>query len=170
MKRGMSWVGLVLVVLAAGAGGQAREADGADRPEFRVESGGNELSALREAPVAYTAIDRLMEEIGQADVPDRAAIRVRRGSPRQTVDYVLCVTSAGTLVVAERVHTFDEGEQRFRFTRGEIARSYPPLEKRDEWLWLVGVALSREATVTFEARAAARWPVATVTLRAVGGP
>jgi len=170
MKRHTRSIALVLTLLATVAAGQPHRPGSLEPPVIRLESGGNELTALRDAPVAHATLERLVAEIGRADSPDEAPIRVQRRSPRQTVDYVLCVTRTGTLVVGERVHTFDEGEQRFRFTRGEIARSYPPLEERDEWFWLVGVTLSREATVTFEVRAAARWPVATVTLAAVVRP
>ena len=76
----------------------------------------------------------------------------------------------GRRVVGERVHTFDEGRERYLFTRGEIARSYPPLLERGGWLWLVAVELSREATVIFEVRAVARWPVEAVTITPLSAP
>lgn len=161
---------VALASFAVGADSQPQPPGGQDRPPVRVQSGGNELAALRDAPVAYTTLEQLMADVGRADATRATPIRVQRASPRQTIDYVLCVTSAGTLVVGERVHTFDEGRQRYLFTRGEIARSYPPLEEGDGWLWLVAVELSRETTVTFEVRAVARWPVAAVTLTPLLAP
>ena len=79
---------------------------------------------------------------------------------------MLCVTSDGTLVLGERLQTFDPGERRYVMTKGEIARSYRPLDTRDGWLWLVEVALSREVTVVLEVRAPASWPVESVSVTA----
>ena len=76
------------------------------------------------------------------------------------------MTSDGTLVVGERLHTFDADERRYVFTKGEIARSYGPLETPEGWLWLVEVALSREVTVMLEVRALASWPVESVAVTA----
>src|SRR5881396_679368 len=98
--------------------------------------------------------------------PGAGPIRVARVSPRQLIAWVLCVTNDGTLVVGERLHTFDADERHYVFTKGEIARSYRPLETPEGWLWLVEVALSREVTVMLEVRAAASWPVESVAVTA----
>src|SRR2546426_6897976 len=74
--------------------------------------------------------------------------------------------SPGSLVLGERLQTFDPGERRYVMTKGEIARSYRPLDTRDGWLWLVEVALSREVTVVLEVRAPASWPVESVSVTA----
>ena len=161
---------MALALLASRADGQPRPPGAQERLPFRAQSGGNELVALRNAPVAYATLELLAVDIGRAGATRAAPIRVLRGSPRQTIDYVFCVTSGGTLVVGERVHTFDEDQQRYLFSRGEIARSYPPLVEGGGWRWLLAVELSREATVTFEVRASARWPVEAVTITPVPGP
>lgn len=148
----------------------AVNAEAQPRLPLRVQSGGNELIALRNAPVAYATLEQLAGDLARAGGIRAAPIRVVRASPRQTLEYVFCVTNGGTLVVGERVHTFDEGGQRFLFTRAEIARSYPPLLQGAGWLWLVAVELSREVTVTFEVRAVARWPVEAVSLTPVPAP
>src|SRR3989449_11727619 len=95
-----------------------------------------------------------------------APIRIVRAAPQQMIDYVLCVTRDGTLVVGARTETFDPGERRYVFTKGEIVRSYRPLDAPEGWLWLVEVALSREMTVTLEVRAPASWPAESVTVTA----
>ena len=160
---------MALALLATLADGQPRPPAGAERLPVRVQSGGNELIALRNAPVAYATLEQLAVNIARAGAFRAAPIRVRRASPRQTIDYVFCVTNGGTLVVGERIHTFDEGQQRYLFSRGDIARSYPPLVEGGGWLWLLAVELSRETTVTFEVRASARWPVEAVTITPVPG-
>jgi hypothetical protein len=153
-----------MALVAARAEGQPRPPAAVDRSPIRVQSGGNELVALRQAPVAYTTLEQLVADVGRPAANRRAPIRVVRAAPQQTVDYVLCVTSGGTLVVGERVHTFDVGQRRYVFTRGEMSRSYPPLDVPDGWLWLVEIPVSRETSVTFELRARGRWPVEVITV------
>lgn len=161
---------MALALLATRADGQPRPTGAQERLPFRVQSGGNELVALRNAPVAYTTLEQLAVDIGRAETMHASPIRVLRASPRQTIDYVLCVTSGGTLVIGERVHTYDEGQRRYVFTRGEIARSFPPLEEAGGWLWLVEVPLSREANVRFEVRGRAQSPVESVTITPLPAP
>ena len=164
MKCLVFWAAMALVLAAVSAEPQPRTPASPERLPIRVQSGGNELIALRNATIAYTSLEQLVADIGRAGATGATPIRVLRASPRQTIDWVFAVTNVGTLVVGERVHTFDEGRQRYLFTRGEMARSYPPLEERGGWLWLLTVALSREVSVTFEVRAVARWPVEAVTI------
>jgi hypothetical protein len=153
---------MALPLVTAGADAQPAP-PAAPRPApIRVQSGGNEMVALTQAPVAHTTLEQLLADIGRPGATRAAPIRVVRASPRETIDYVLGVTSAGTLVVGERVHTFDESLRRYVFTRGEISRSYPPLVEPAVWRWLVEVGLSREVSVTLELRAPARWPVESV--------
>jgi hypothetical protein len=85
-----------------------------------------------------------------------------RASPQELIDYVLCVTRDGTLVVGEEIQTFDRGTRRHVFTKGEIARSYQPVDTPEGRLWLVEVVLSREVRVTLELRALGPWPVDSV--------
>lgn len=170
MKCLIFWAAMALVLVAVSADGQPPTPASPERLPIRVQSGGNELIALRNATVAYTSLEQLVVDIGRAGATGPTPIRVLRTSPRQTIDYVFAVTNVATLVVGERVHTFDEGRERYLFTRGEIARSYPPLLERGGWLWLVAVELSREATVIFEVRAVARWPVEAVTITPLSAP
>jgi hypothetical protein len=142
----------------------ASPAAAADRAPFRVQSGGNELIVVREAPVAYTRLEQLVEDLRRSPEPRAAPIRVVRASPPELIDYVLCVTRDGTLVVGEQVQTFDPGARRYVSTKGEIARSYRPLDTPEGWLWLVEVVLSRELRVTLELRALGPWPVDSVSV------
>jgi hypothetical protein len=138
----------------------------ADGVAVRVRSGGNELVVVRDAPVAYARLDQLVVDIGRPAEPGAAPIRIMRASPPQLIDYVLCVTRDGTLVIGARIETFDPGERRYVFTKGEIVRSYRPLDAPEGWLWLVEMVLSREMTVTLEVRAPASWPAESVTVTA----
>jgi len=142
----------------------ASPAAAADRAPFRVQSGGNELIVVREAPVAYTRLEQLVEDLRRSPEPRAAPIRVVRASPPELIDYVLCVTRDGTLVVGEQIQTFDPGARRYVVTKRAIARSYRPLDAPEGWRWLVEVVLSRETKVTLELRARELWPVDGVTV------
>src|SRR5437773_2694228 len=130
---------LVSLVAVAQARSQPRSPAGGDGVPIRVESRGNELYAVRDAPVAYARLEQLVVDIARPSEPGAGPIRVARVSPRQLIAWVLCVTNDGTLVVGERLHTFDADERHYVFTKGEIARSYRPLETPEGWLWLVEV-------------------------------
>ena len=164
MRVGRLW-GVVALVLVASVV-DAEPLPTGERPAapFRLQSGGNELVAAPQAPVAYTTLEELTGAIVVPLSTHEAPIRVVRASPPQTIDYVLCVTKDGTLVVGERVNTFDDAQGRYVFTRGQIARSYPPLDEAGAWRWLIQVPLSREVTVTLELRARAPWPVEAVSV------
>jgi len=133
-----------------------------DRAVIRVNAGGNELRALRDAPVAFSSLEQIVASISQPTVPHAAPLTIVRASPPEEIDYLLCVTSTGTLIVGERVHAVGGDGPRGLFVRGEILRSYPSLSVADGWLWLVDVPLSREVRVTLQLRAPARWPLEAV--------
>ena len=156
---------IVSLIAVAHAESQPRQ-PGVNGVPIRVRSGGNELVAVREAPVTYARLDQLVVDIARPAEPGAAPIRIARAAPQQMIDYVLCVTRDGTLVVGARTETFDPGERRYVFTKGEIVRSYRPLDAPEGWLWLVEVALSREMIVTLEVRAPASWPAESVTVTA----
>ena len=162
-RRWMSAAGASLLLVAARAEPQPAP-PGADRVMIRVQSGGNELVAMREAPVAYSTLEQMATSIVGSSAARRSAVRVVRASPPQEIDYLLCVTSGGTLVLGERVHDLVAGERRAVFARGAIVRSYPSLSVPEGWLWLVDVALSRETTVTLQLRARAHWPLESVSV------
>src|SRR2546430_8119926 len=70
---------LVSLVAAAQAESQPRAAVVADRAALRVESGGNELVALRDAPVAYARLAELAVDIAQPAEPGGGAVPGPRG-------------------------------------------------------------------------------------------
>jgi hypothetical protein len=140
------------------------------RAPMRVESQGNELVAMREAPVAYSSLEQMAAGIGEASATRTAPVRVIRASPPEQIDYLFGVTSGHTLVLGERVHTRRAGERRYVFARGAIVRSYPALSAPDGWLWLVDVPLSRERTVTLQLRAGTGWPLESVSVTMAGVP
>ena len=164
MRVGSLWGVVALVLVAAFVDPEPLPTGERPAAPFRLQSGGNELVAAPQAPVAYTTLEELTGAIVVPLSTHEAPIRVVRASPPQTIDYVLCVTKDGTLVVGERVHTFDDAQGRYVFTRGGIARSYPPLDATGAWRWLIEVPLSRDVTVTLELRAHARWPVEAVSV------
>jgi hypothetical protein len=128
-----------------------------------VRGDGNELIALRQAPVPYTTLERLVDEIGRALPGHLRAMWLLRAEPPERVDYVLCVTREGSLIVGEQRHRFDYGERRYVFERGEISRGYAPLERPGPWTWLLDLPLGREHPLSLELRAArADWPVGSV--------
>src|SRR2546422_1528682 len=94
-------------------------------PLISVHAGGNELRALREAPVAYSSLEQIVADISRPTVPHAAPVTIVRASPPQEIDYLLCVTSGGTLVVGERIHTLGADGPGRVFVRGEVLRSYP---------------------------------------------
>jgi hypothetical protein len=157
---------LVSLMATVEALSQPRSPVAADGVAIRVQSGGNELVAARDAQVTYARLEQLVVDIARPAEPGAGPIRVTRASPRELIDYVLCVTRDGTLVLGERRQTFDPGERRYVFTKGEVARSYRPLDGPEGWLWLVPVALSREMTVVLEVQAPATWPLESVSVAA----
>ncbi len=160
---------VALVLIAALAEGQRRPAP-AGPETIRVVRGANELVAAADAAVAYATLEGIVHDVARADATPPPAVRVVRASPPETIDYVLAVTRGGTLVVGERVRTFDAARGRDVFTRGEVARSYPALVERGVWRWLVEIWVGRGAPVVLELRAPARWPAERVTLNVVTSP
>src|SRR5207247_7566686 len=83
---------LVSLVAVAQALSQPRLPAVGDGAPIRVESRGNELYALRDAPVAYARLERLVVDIARPSEPGAGPIRVARVSPRPLIAWVLCVT------------------------------------------------------------------------------
>ena len=152
----------LVVVAAAGVESQPRPPLAVDRAMISVTAGGNELRARPEAAVAYSTLEQIVADIARPTLAHAAPVTIVRASPPEEIDYLLCVTSGGTLVVGERVHEAGVNGAGRVFVRGEIARSYPSLSVPDGWLWLVDVPLSREVHVTLQLRAPARWPLESV--------
>jgi hypothetical protein len=158
-----------LLIVAARVEPQSRPV-ALDQSMIRVQSQGNELFAMREAPVAYSTLEQISTSIAGKSTRRTAPVRVIRTSPAEEIDYLFCVTNGGTLVLGERVHTRAAGQAQYVFARGEIVRSYPSLNVPEGWLWLVDVPLSREATVTLQVRAHAQWPLAFVSVTTANSP
>ena len=170
MRRWIIAVVVPLVIVAARTESQPRQPVALDQSVLRVQSHGNELIVMRQAPVAYSTIEQIVTSIATARRPVAVPVRLVRASPPQEIDYLFCVTSGGTLVLGERVHTLTAGERRPVLTRGQIVRSYPSLSVPEGWMWIVQVPLSRETTVTLQLRAPMAWPLDSVAVTTNGGP
>lgn len=159
----------MIVSLVRLADGQGLPTSPTDRVVLR--KGGNEFSAWRTAPVSYRNLGALSAALQRPlPVPSRAMQLVRRAPP-EVVEYTLCVTGEGTLVLGEQLFQVDEAGGKRVLVRGEIGRAYPPLEHDGPWTWLVELPLSREGRVTLHVRATtAGWPVRSVTIDVVGVP
>ena len=168
MKRWILSIVLPLALVVARAESQPRLPAALDQAVIRVQSQGNELIVMRQAPVAYSTVEQMYAGIATPRASGTAPVRVVRASPPEQVDYLFCVTSGGTLVLGERVHASAVGER--RFIRGEVVRSYPSMRVAEGWLWIVQVPLSREATVTLQLRSPVGWPLESVAVTANGVP
>jgi len=168
-RRWLAAAAASLVILAASAEPQSPPV-ALDQSMIRVVSQGNELFAMREAPVAYSRLEQMSASLNAAGSTYAAPVRVVRVSPSQEIDYLFCVTTGGTLVLGERIHTRAAGDRRYVFERGAIVRSYPSFNVPEGWLWLVDVPLSRETTVTLQLRAPAQWPLASVSVTMANVP
>src|SRR2546426_1478009 len=73
---------VVSLIAVAHAESQPRQ-PGVNGVPIRVRSGGNELVAMREAPVAYATLDQLVVDIVRPAEPGVAPIRIVRAAPQQ---------------------------------------------------------------------------------------
>jgi hypothetical protein len=169
MRRWIVAIVVPLAIVAARTESQPRQTVALDQSVIRVQSHGNELIVMRQAPVAYSTIEQIVESIAVPRRQGAVPVRLVRASPPQEIDYLFCVTSGGTLVLGERVHTLTAGDRRSVLTRGQIVRSYPSLSVPEGWLWIVQIPLSREATVTLQLRAAVAWPLESVAVTTNSG-
>lgn len=150
---------LALVVPAAGQTGSLPS----DQVSLRSE--GNELVAWRRAPVLYRTLEALTTAVERPLGPRSRAIRVVRAVPPEIIDYILCVTGDGTLILGEQVFAVDTRYERNVFLRGGIARAYMPLDRPGPWVWLVEVPVGREMNATLVVWATtARGPVRDVVI------
>jgi hypothetical protein len=170
MRRWIIPIVVPLAIVIARTESQPRQTVALDQSVIRVQSQGNELIVMRQAPVAYSTIEQIVASIAATRTSAAVPVRLVRASPPQEIDYLFCVTSGGTLVLGERVHTLTAGERRPVLTRAEIVRSYPSLSVPEGWMWVVQVPLSREITVTLQLRAPVAWPLDSVAVTTNGGP
>jgi hypothetical protein len=126
---------------------------------------GNRLTVKPAAPVPYSDPARMLVALQQASLPAQYAMVLVRDSPRQLVGYVLAVEREGTLSLGSQLHEWDTGDRRYRLLRGELSRSYPPLEGNSPWTWLVTIPIGRELEASLMIRAVERrWPVESVSV------
>ena len=132
--------------------------------QLNLQAGGNELTVSSIAPVLYGTLEELMAALARPPSRGLGAIRLVRASPPEAIDYVLCVTPEGTLVLAEQV--FDMARGRPSFVRAGIARAYEPLPRPGPWVWLAEIPVSREVDAVLELQAtSASWPVRSVKVK-----
>lgn len=132
---------------------------------------GSRLSVKRSAPVAYSDLSSMMMALQHTSHVGRYAVVLFRDSPREVVGYVLAVEREGSLSVGSQVHEWDVSERRYRVLRGELFRSYQPVEGMSPWMWVVTIPVSRELQASLLIRAAAvRWPVESVSISVVAQP
>lgn len=153
----------IVTAFVAFAEGQALPSPPTEWMSLRTAD--NELTARRTAPVVYRSLEALTAAL-EHRLPERSrAIRVVRTSPPQTIDYTICVTSEGTLVLGEQTFALDQGTRRDALVTHGLSRAYPPLEHVGSWIWLVTLPLSREVTAMLVIRATSPgWPVRSVTI------
>jgi hypothetical protein len=164
----VSIVAPLVLVCGALTESQPRPSAALDQAVIRVQSQGNDMVVMRQAPVAYSTMEQIYANIGAPRTAGAVPLRVVRASPPEEIDYLFCVTSGGTLVLGERVHTMAAGEHAPVFARGQVVRSYPSLQVPEGWLWIVQVPLSREATVTLQLRSPIAWPLESVAVSTNG--
>ena len=148
----------LLLVLLSRAGEAA--------PQSRVlVYDGNRLTVKPSAPVPYSDPARMLAALQQASLPAQYAMVLVRDSPRQLVGYVVAIEREGTLSLGSQLHEWDADDRRYRLLRGELNRSYPPLEGNLPWTWLVTLPVGRELQAALVIRAAGRrWPVESVSI------
>jgi hypothetical protein len=135
--------------------------------DVRVVREGNTLLARGVVAVRYSQVADMLNEIRRPLSP--AAMRLTRVVPGRLVDYFFCVTLEGRLVVGQQVWRQD-ASRRWVFERGELARSYSPLDSGGPWTWLVDVPLARESEAIIVVRAEGEWPLQSVSVTLLRTP
>ncbi len=93
------------VFTAPAASGQALP----DLPRDRayLQNDGNELIVWRNAPVAYRTLEALNAAVERPFPASSRVVRLVRATPPQVIDYVVCITGDGTLILGEQVFAVD---------------------------------------------------------------
>ncbi len=157
---------LVLVLAQVGDAAPAKVAE----PLVLVYEG-NRLSVKQSAPVRYSDLASMLAALESASFVGQYAIVLFRESPREIVGYVLAVERKGALSLGSQLHEWDASDRRYRLLRGELYRSYQPLEGHSPWTWLVTIPISRELQALLLIRAVeAAWPVKTVSISVMAQP
>ncbi len=157
----------VVLVLLLSQTGNAAPARGTGSLVLVYE--GNRLSVKQSAPVPYSDLVSLLAAVRRASLSGQYAAVHFRDSPRELVGYVLAVDREGTLSLGSQHHEWEPGDRAYRFLRGQLYRSYQPLEGDAPWTWLVTIPITREREASLVIRASeTRWPVRSVSI-SVGG-
>lgn len=135
--------------------------------DVRIVREGNTFLARAVVPVRYSQVADLLNDIQRPVSP--AAMRLTRVVAGRLVDYFFCVTLEGRLVVGQQVWR-QEASRRWVFERGELTRSYSPLDSGGPWTWLVDVPLARESETIVVVRAEGESPLRSVSLRLLRTP
>jgi hypothetical protein len=135
--------------------------------DVRVVREGNTLLARAVVPVRYSQVTDLLNDLQRPVSP--AAMRLSRVVAGRLVDYFFCVTLEGRLVVGQQVWR-QEASRRWVFERGELTRSYSPLDSGGPRTWLVDVPLARESETIVVVRAEGEWPLRSVSLNLLRTP
>jgi hypothetical protein len=160
-------LGVLLVLAPPPSAAQVPSEWSSGGTDMRLVREGNTLLAPGLAPVRYSQVADMLSDIERPLSP--AAMRLTRVVPGRLVDYFFCVTLEGRLVVGQQVWRQD-ASRRWVFERGEIARSYSPLESGGPWTWLIDVPLARESEATIVVRAEGEWPLRSVSINLLRTP
>lgn len=164
-----SLVRCAILVLLLSRAGDAAPAGVADSLVLVYDA--NRLSVKQSPPVSYSDFSSMLTAIQRASLVGRYAIVLFRDSPREIIGYVLAVEREGTLSLGSQLHEWDASDRQYRFLRGELYRSYQPLEGNVPWTWLVSIPISREREASLVIRAVeARWPVESVSISVTAQP
>jgi hypothetical protein len=154
-------LGLLLMLAPSRSAAQAPFEWSSGGADLRLVREGNTLLTRASAPVRYSQVADMLADVEQPVTP--AAMRLTRVAPGQLVDYFFCVTLEGRLVVAQQVWR-EDASRRWVFERGELARSYSPLENGGPWTWLISIPLARESEAMIVVRAEGEWPLRSVSI------
>ncbi len=160
-------LGLLLVLAPWPSAAQVPTEWSAGGADLRLVREGNTLLARAWAPVRYSQVAEMLAEIERPVTP--AAMRLTRVAPGGLVDYFFCVTLEGRLVVGQQLWREDPA-RRWVFERGELARSYSPLESEGPWTWLIDIPLARESEAMIVVRAEGEWPLRSVSINLLRTP
>lgn len=132
---------------------------------------GSRLSVRKSAPVVYPDVSEMLAALGRESHAGRYAIVLFRDSPREIVGYVPAVGPEGTLSLGSQLQEWDPSGRRYRLVRGELFRSYQPLEGNAAWTWFVTIPVSRELQAALVIQAAGtRWPVGPLSISVQSQP
>jgi len=168
-------VGLVLVAAAVATGAHGSQAQGTtglilEQREIVITAEDVALVVQRRVALVHQTAEQVARAVARPLPAAASAWQIRRLAPLQQTDYLLGVTREGSLVVGEQVRVYDARRREYGPVRGDLGRTYQPLDGQTPWAWLVDVPVSRDVNVTLEIQAVGSWPVETVAITPVNLP